>query len=366
MRNSPLPRAVWVCLLIFAIVAGLYFAKDFLIPVAFAGILSMLLLPFCRFLERKGWNKGIAVATAELMFIAALLGIITLLIWQVSNLSADVGKMQERISGWTADLKQYVTENFDMSAQEQEKFIEEQQSSGGGQAATVAAGLVSSIFGALLDFVLVIVYIFLFLYFRGHIKSFILRVVAPAERGNAKQIIFQGSKVAQQYLFGLAMMVVSLWILYSIGLTIIGLNNPIFFAMICGTLEIVPFVGNVTGTLITMLMAVTQGGGSSMIIGILIIYAVVQFIQTYVLEPLLVGAEVNINPLFTILVLVAGELVWGIPGMVLAIPLLGIVKVICDHVPALHPYGFLIGENKKKGESKWKEKFKALFKGNKR
>ena len=85
-----------------------------------------------------------------------------------------------------------------------------------------------------------------------------------------------------------------------------------------------------------------------MVIGVLITYAVVQFFQTYILEPLVVGAEVNINPLFTILVLVAGELVWGIPGMVLAIPLLGIVKIICDHIEPLKPYGFLIGQEKKK------------------
>ena len=94
-------------------------------------------------------------------------------------------------------------------------------------------------------------------------------------------------------------------------------------------------------------MVVVQGGGSGMIIGVLITYAIVQFIQTYILEPLVVGAEVNINPLFTIFVLVAGELVWGIPGMVLAIPLLGIAKIICDHIEPLKPYGFLIGQEKK-------------------
>jgi predicted PurR-regulated permease PerM len=95
-------------------------------------------------------------------------------------------------------------------------------------------------------------------------------------------------------------------------------------------------------------MVVVQGGGTGMIFGVLITYATVQFFQTYILEPLVVGAEVNINPLFTIIVLVAGELVWGIPGMVLAIPLLGIVKIICDHIEPLKPYGFLIGQEKKK------------------
>jgi predicted PurR-regulated permease PerM len=95
-------------------------------------------------------------------------------------------------------------------------------------------------------------------------------------------------------------------------------------------------------------MVVIQGGGTGMVLGVVITYLVVQFLQTYLLEPVVVGAEVNINPLFTIIILVLGELIWGIPGMVLAIPLLGIVKIICDHIPSLKPYGYLIGSDRKR------------------
>ena len=95
-------------------------------------------------------------------------------------------------------------------------------------------------------------------------------------------------------------------------------------------------------------MSLAQGGDFNLVIGIFITYAIVQFIQTYLLEPLVVGSQVNINPLFTIISLVAGEILWGIPGMVLAIPLLGIGKIICDHVESLQPVGYLIGEDEKK------------------
>jgi predicted PurR-regulated permease PerM len=100
----------------------------------------------------------------------------------------------------------------------------------------------------------------------------------------------------------------------------------------------------------------------NMLIGILITYAIVQFFQSYILEPLVVGAEVNINPLFTIIIIVVGEMVWGVGGMVLAIPMLGIVKIICDHIEPLKPYGFLIGEEKKKKNSGIVDKIKGMFK----
>jgi predicted PurR-regulated permease PerM len=96
-----------------------------------------------------------------------------------------------------------------------------------------------------------------------------------------------------------------------------------------------------------------------MVIGVLVTYGLVQFFQSYVLEPLVVGAEVNINPLFTIVGLVAGEMIWGIPGMILAIPLMGVVKIICDHIEPLQLYGQLIGSDKKKG-SEFKKKIKSF------
>jgi predicted PurR-regulated permease PerM len=99
-------------------------------------------------------------------------------------------------------------------------------------------------------------------------------------------------------------------------------------------------------------MVVTQGGGSNMLLGVLATYAVVQFVQTYVLEPLVVGAKVSINPLFTILAIVVGEMLWGIAGMVLAIPISGIMKIIFDNIPQLEPLGFLIGTVKKGGKSR--------------
>ena len=157
-------------------------------------------------------------------------------------------------------------------------------------------------------------------------------------------------------------MIVCLWVLYSIGFSIVGVKNAFFFAILCGLLEIVPFVGNLTGSMLTALMALAQGGGAPVLIGVLITYGTVQLFQSYVLEPLVVGSNVNINPLFTIVILIVGELVWGIAGMVLAIPLLGIFKIICDHVEPLKPYGYLIGGDRKNKSGKWIDKLKAVFK----
>lgn len=348
MQQTPaLQKPVYVLFFLFLIIAGIYFARPFLVPLCFGGLLSMLFLPASRWLQKKGFSDGIAILTCVLLFVAVIAGIVWLITWQVTDLASDIGSIEQKLTKMMNDVKQSINKKFGISTKQQDEFLNSSKGSSGGMS-SVVTGIGSGMMSFMVDFILVLVYIFLFMYYRGHIKKFILQLVPDREKANAEEIVAGIQKVSQQYLTGLSLMIVGLWIMYSIGFSIVGVKFPVFFAILCGLLEIVPFVGNLTGNLLTILMVIIQGGGTGMIVGVLITYAIVQFLQTYILEPLVVGAEVNINPLFTIIILVAGELVWGIPGMVLAIPLLGIVKIICDHIEPLKPYGFLIGQQKKK------------------
>ncbi len=350
MSTFPLSKAIQVLFFFFLAFAGLYYARSFLVPVALAGLLSMLFLPLSRWMENKGLNRGLAALICVLLVVSALAGLVWLITWQITDLTNDVNNIEQRVQQTVNSIRNSISKNLGITKEQQAQLV--QGKPGGGKAAGMLTGAASAIMGILVDLVLVLVYIFMFLYFRRHLKTFVLKLVPPAEKSNAQTIIQDIQRVAQQYLGGLGMMIVCLWIMYGIGFSIVGVKNAIFFAVLCGILEIVPFVGNLTGSAITVLMVISQGGGTGMVIGVVITYAIVQFIQTYILEPLVVGAEVNINPLFTIVVLVIGELVWGIAGMVLAIPLLGIVKIVCDHIEPLKPYGFLIGQEKKRRQKK--------------
>lgn len=365
MQSLRLSKTIQVLFFFFLVFAALHFAKPFLVPFTIAGILSMLFLPLSNRLEGKGVSRGLSIVVCILILVAIIAGIISLVSWQIADMAQDASKMQQHITQSLDKLKQYISNTVGIPPEKQQQMIQQQQQSGGGGASKMVTGIMSGLSGVLVDTVLMLVYIFLLMFFRTHIKKFILMLVPKEEKNNTIKIIGNTTKVARQYVTGLGMMIVILWIMYGIGFSIVGVKNAIFFAILCGILEIVPFVGNIAGTSLTLLMALSQGAGSGMVIGILVTYALVQFIQTYILEPLVVGSEVNINPLFTIVVIVVGELVWGIPGMILAIPLLGIVKVVCDNVETLKPYGFLIGEEKKDKGGGMIEKAKGWFKGKK-
>jgi len=340
--------SVYTLLFLVLSIGILFIAREFLIPLALSTILAMLFIPICRWLELRGMHRALAAIVSVLVLVGAVGLIVFLLSWQLSGFTENMDKMKEQGLALFQQLKDWIDSRLGISPKQQEKIIEEQGNGGGGESGKMLAGFISGTFGVMVNTVLVIVYLFLFLYFRSRIKNFILKLVPRDEEGHTRKVIHQSAKVSQKYLGGLALMIVVLWILYGIGFTLIGVENAIFFAILCGILEIVPFVGNLTGTSLTAFAVLAQGGGGEKVLWVLLVYIVVQFIQTYILEPLVVGDQVNINPLFTIMVLVAGELIWGIAGMVMAIPLLGIVKIVCDNVPGLEPYGYLIGTDKKK------------------
>lgn len=350
MVDRLLDKSIKVLLFLFLLLAGLYFAKPFLAPLTFAALLAMLLLPLAMKLQSRGVGKGLAALISLLVFLAFFALIIAVLSWQVSDLSKNAAQIEHTINERAQQLREYISRTFGISLQKQEDLLKNGQPSGG-KVAGIISTILSSVGSFVVDFVLTMVYVFLFLYLREHLKKFIIRLVPSSQKQNAEEIIREARKVVQKYITGIAWMIVCLWVMYGIGFSIVGVENAIFFAILCGMLEIVPFVGSFTGSTITAIAVVMQGGSSSMLIGVIFTYASIQFLQTYILEPLVVGKGVSINPLFTIAGIVGGELIWGIPGMVLAIPVLGITKIICDHIDVLKPYGYLIGEDKKPNRS---------------
>jgi predicted PurR-regulated permease PerM len=360
MHRFTLHKTINFLLFFILITVILYYAQKFLIPVCFGILFAMLFTPLAGRFERRGIHRAVSSLLCILVFLLVITTVVMLLSWQISDLSKDLNQMFSKLSQLWAQTQQYLVEKFNIPIEKQKQLLEQQRSSGGGGAGKMAASFAGTIFSTLVNFILVLVYIFLFMYYRHRIKEGILRLVPAGERENTERIVRDASKVSQQYLTGLGSMIVILWIMYGIGFSIVGVKSAFLFAVICGLLEIVPFVGNLTGTSITLLMVLSQGGNTQMVIGVVVTYMLVQFIQTYLLEPLVVGAKVNISPLFTILILVAAEMVWGIAGMVLAIPIMGIVKIVCDHIEPLKPYGYLIGENDEKKSPNWIQKIKGI------
>lgn len=327
-------------LLLILIFAGLIFAKEFLMPITLGGIIATLFLPFSKWMEGKKIPRAIAVVVCLISFLAIIAGVVILLGWQISQLAGDFAILKERLITTGVRIQLYIFNHLGISAESQWKILKDHQSSVTGSIPFMAGSLA----GIASNFILILVYLCGLLYYRGHIKTFLVKLSATSKQGEIEKIVYSATNVSQQYLVGLSKMIVCLWIMYGIGFSILGVENALFFAILCGLLEIIPFVGNLTGTSITVLVAAVQGASPAILVGIIITYGIIQLIQGWVLEPFIVGSQVKINPLFTIIALIIGELTWGIAGVFIAIPITAMFKIVCDHIESLKPLGFLIGK----------------------
>jgi predicted PurR-regulated permease PerM len=342
ISTTSIIKKLLVLLLLFAV---LHFGKAFLIPISIGGVLATLFLPLCRWMESKKIPKGLAVTTCLLLFLAVVAAILYLLSWQIAALVSDISLLKEKAINTGNQIQSYLFDNLGISTEKQLQILNREQPT----IAQIFQLIAGSLKAILTNFILVMAYIFLLLYYRVHLLHFFLQLAPPAQQKEMDEVLHSIANVSQQYLLGLSKMIVCLWIMYGIGFSLWGVKNALFFSILCGLLEIIPFIGNITGTTLTVLVSAINGASIPILAGIVITYATVQFIQGWVLEPLILGPQVKINPFTTIIALVLGELVWGIPGIFLAIPLIAMVKIIFDHIESLQPYGFLIGsiENNK-------------------
>ncbi len=132
-------------------------------------------------------------------------------------------------------------------------------------------------------------------------------------------------------------------VLNSIGLLILGLEYAIPFAIIASMLAIIPLVGAILGAIPAVLFAFLFYDSLIMPLLVIAVFTTVQIFESSYLTPKIVGSKVSINPFVAIVVLILGGKIWGIAGMILFIPLMGIMRVGFSQVKELKPYGYLLG-----------------------
>src|SRR5690606_21591050 len=118
-----LQRSVYFLLLIYLIVAGLYFAADFLIPLVLAGVFAMLFTGVSNWLERKGMHRAVSALLCVLIFIASATLIVFLLSWQLGSFLENFDEMKKQVTERFAELRQWISDTFNLGWQQQEEMV---------------------------------------------------------------------------------------------------------------------------------------------------------------------------------------------------------------------------------------------------
>lgn len=336
-----------VCAVILAtyfLFLGIFKAKGFLAPLVTAIVLSLLVLPLSQKMEKYMKRPFAAILNSVLLFLISV-GLMILVSFQVRSFAEDWPKIKETMEPKVEQVKSFALKHTPLD-QEDLKNTENDSKSSGSEMARRIADFMSKLSSFMANYLLTFVYIFFLLNYRQIFKNFIIRVVNDSRKENAKDIMRKSSKVVSQYLIGKLILMGLLAILYSVGLGLSGVNNFILVSVIAAVLTLIPYIGNIIGFAMAVAFGFLTSGEISVLIGIAITFTVAQFVESYVLQPYVVGDRVDVHPFFVILAVILGNMLWGVIGMILAIPIMGIISVTLLHINELRPIGILFSKKK--------------------
>jgi predicted PurR-regulated permease PerM len=341
----------------------LYIGQDIIIPILFAMIFAILLNPLVNRMMKAGFNRVLAIVLAIGFMSLIMFSVFYFIGVQVSMFKEAFPELQRKFTILTQEAINWITVNFDVSTDRIKAWIQSKAEAGLEVAGEKVGDTLLTLTGALVFVFLIPVYIFLILYYKPLLLEFFSRAFSDDKKTMVSGVLQSAKAMIQSYLAGLLIEMIIVAILESVALLIIGVDYAIVFGVIGALLNLVPYIGALIATTLPMLMAFVSGTPVSALY-VLIAYVVIMVIDSNVIVPMVVASKAKINALVSIIVILIGGALWGIPGMILSIPLTAIVKVIFDNVQELKPYGYLLGDDVPKVKTKpfrfpWKKETRA-------
>lgn len=366
--NIRLPLYAKVSLILISlsiILVALYFGQHILIPLLLSLLFAILLRPVVVFLNKKlRFPHVIAVLTAVVLFVIFVSAIVFFISWQIADITDDWNKIKHNLSIHYEHLQQWIKKRYHLSYNKQESYIQkvtQESMKGDGE---MISNTLSSFTDTLLNIVLIPIYTFLILLYKNLFIKFLSKIVRKSNEPILKDILTQIKTVVQSYIVGLLIEMGIVGTLTTTGLMLLGVEYAILLGVITAILNLIPYIGILVAAGISVLATLVNSTELSVVIGVIVLNVVVQLIDNNFLVPKIIGNKVRINALISMAGVITGGAIAGVAGMFLAIPLIAILKVIFDRVPALSPWGYLMGDDLPKTYNWYKVQLPDYSQGN--
>ena len=321
----------------------LYIAKSIIVPLVFATIIAIVLHPVVNFFVRIKINRVVAIVITLFLTFLVIAAFGVLFISQVSRFSESLPILADKFTAIFNQTITWASGYFDINAQKIHEWFTNTKDALINTSSTSIGKTLVSVGNLVVVLFLLPVYIFMILFYHPILIEFIHRFFGVSNESQVSQIVTQTKTVIQRYLIGLLIEAVIIATLNSVALLILGIEYAILLGIMSALLNVIPYIGGFIGVLLFIVVALVTKS-PVYVLYVIIIYSTIQFIDNHYIVPKIVASKVKINALFAIVVVIAGSALWGIPGMFLSIPILAIIKLICDHIESLKPWGFLLGD----------------------
>ncbi len=344
MKHYPIEIRLLVYLIL--IILSVYIldvAQHFLIPICLAVLLSYLLYPLAKQLEDWGVHRILTNVIVILVAYIVIGGVLFVLSTLVSNFIADLPNIKQQAVENINALEQNIRSTFEFFIASENGYLTHQIQELLDVSGSFFGKIFTSTTNTLAKFALLPIYVFLFLFYREKFHHFLHQLLPIRHHARLNVILDKIQNITKSYMGGLGIVVIILAVMNSTGLMIIGLKHAILFGILSAIVNLIPYIGTIIGAALPFTFALIGQEDPSYALGVVILFVIVQFIENNILTPNITGSQVNINPLITIMTVIAGGMIWGIAGMFIFLPFVAMFKVICENIDTLKPYAYLMG-----------------------
>ena len=343
METKQYPFYIKATLVLFGLILTtfiLYTMRSILMPLAFSVTIAILLNPlYSRLLKRKV-PKVLAITITLLMAFILLSGILFFLSTQMVKFGDAVPVFKQRLDQMLTEAKTYLQGHLGVTLAKQNQWLNEGVQKG----QVLLTQTIGSALGVIGLTFLIPVYVFLILFYKTLILNFLYEAFAEENSRKVSEILGQIKTAIQSYMVGLLLEAVVVAVMNSAALLLLGVPYAILLGVIGAILNMLPYIGGIIAIALPILIAIATKDGYTVPLGIVGAYSIIQFIDNNILVPRIVSSKVQINALFSILIVLLGGALWGVGGMFLSIPFIAILKIIFDRVDELKPWGKLLGD----------------------
>jgi len=313
--------------------------RDILTPICFSLMLAILLNRLVNKLEHFKIPKFWSIFLSILFAFIVIAGVAYFIATQILSFGEDLPVLKKKFVELFTGFQQILQRDLGFSIKKQDQWLAEAETGLKpliGQTLGTMAGTLGVIF-------LLPVYTFLLLYYKSLILHFLYEIFADTDAEKVAEVLKETKGAIQRYMVGLLLEGIVVAILNATALFLFGIKYAILLGLLGAILNLLPYIGGVIAILLPVIVATITKDGFQTQLGVTAAYLLIQFIDNHLLIPLIVSSRVRINAFISIVIVLLGGALWGVSGMFLSIPFIGVLKIIFDRIDELKPWGKLLG-----------------------
>ncbi|HEY4327879.1 MAG TPA: AI-2E family transporter [Mucilaginibacter sp.] len=328
--------------------------KDLIDPIVFGFLYSILLLPIAEFLEKRLRFPRTISSVCSIILLISFIGTILYFVGaQISRLTDDWPMLKSQVNQSLRDLSQWIQSAFHINASSQLKYVDDTAKKIEASGTSVIGATFGAVSSVMVFNVFSLIFTFFMLLYRSLLIRFIVWVFSDEHSAIVHDIVENVQKILRQYILGLLLEMLVVASLACTVFWIIGVKYAVLMGILIGLFNLIPYLGIFTALFLSSVITFATGSIQNTIL-VAFTVLIIHEIDTNFLLPTIVGSKVKLNALVTFIGVILGEMIWGLSGMFLSIPILAIMKIIFDRVDSLKPWGYLLGGGEKKTKAKTK------------